>query len=94
MIELMLLAGTALCAISIVMAVVAVLQTRAPRGAAIALVLGLVLLFATAWMQPEAVTPQNILDVWQRLLSGANVLNPPVSETAPEAAPLSAPGTP
>ncbi|WP_294925225.1 hypothetical protein [uncultured Paracoccus sp.] len=69
MIDLMLLAGSALCAISVVLAVVSVAQTRAPRVAAITLVLGLALLFGAAWLRPAAVGPQQVLDAWQRLLA-------------------------
>ena len=81
MIDLMLLAGTALCAISIAMAIVAVLQTRAPRGAAIIVVRGLVVLFSAARMEPSAVNSQNLLDAWQRLFAGEITF----TETAPAA---------
>lgn len=82
MIDLMLLAGSGLCAISVVLAVVSVVQTRAPRLAAIALVLGLALLFGAAWLRPAAVGPQQVLDVWQRLL-GDEPLPPGIDAAAP-----------
>lgn len=70
MIDLMLLGGSALCAISVMMAVVSVLQARAPRGAAIVLMLGFIVLFVAARMDPAAINPQNMAQTWQRLLAG------------------------
>lgn len=70
MIELLLLAGSALCVISVVMAIVSLARTQAPRGAAIAFMLGLILLFVAAWMQPSAVDPRHVVESWQRLLGG------------------------
>lgn len=82
MIDLMLLAGSALCVISIVMAIISVAQTRAPRHAAIALILGLVLLFAAAWMQPAALGPQQVMAAWQRLFAGEIRLEAPATTGA------------
>ena len=42
--DILLLLGAALCALSVLMAIVSLLRTQPPRGAAIALVLGIVLL--------------------------------------------------
>ncbi len=87
MIQLMLLAGTALCVISVVMAVIAVAQTRAPRAAAIALMLGFIVLFVAARMQPGAVTPENVVQVWQKLMRGELTLEEPAPAEAPAPAP-------
>lgn len=86
MIDLLLLAGSALCVISIIMAAIAVVQTRAPRGAAIALMLGITLLLVGAKMEPAAVTPDNVMTTWQRMLRGEITLRGPVevpADTAP-----------
>lgn len=58
MVDILLLAGVAFCALSLVMAVVAVTRTRAPRGAAIAFTVGIVLLMMNAWFgdRPFGVT--------------------------------------
>ena len=46
--DILLLLGAALCALSVLMAIVSLLRTQPPRGAAIALVLGIVLMFSGA----------------------------------------------
>lgn len=95
MIDLLLLAGSAICVISVIMAIVAVAQTRAPRGAAIALMLGVALLLFAAKSDPGAVNPQNVLDTWQRGLRGEITLRGPVSapaQTAGDAAAASGDG--
>ncbi|SET14995.1 hypothetical protein [Paracoccus homiensis] len=68
--DYLLLAGVALCLISVVAAVVQLLQTQAPRGAVITLILGIVLIFAGAFTSPEPFQPQTILGAWDRV-SGA-----------------------
>lgn len=91
MIELLLLGGSALCVISIVMAVIAVVQTRAPRGAAIALMLGIIGLAVAAKNDPAAVTPDNVVATWQRMIRGELTLRGPIDPVAaPETAPVSA----
>ena len=92
MIDILLLAGVALCVLSVLMAVVSVARTRAPRGAAIALVLGLVLAFAGAWLDPRPFGVETLRESWQRLVDGQISLSPdpvtaPVPETVPETAP-------
>lgn len=87
MIDILLLAGVALCVLSVLLAIVAVARTRAPRGAAIALVLGLVLVFAGAWLDPRPFGVAELKESWQRLLDGQVTLGTdPVSAPAPEAA--------
>lgn len=78
MIELLLLGGSALCVISVIMAVVAVAQTRAPRGAAIALMLGIIALAVAAKTDPAAVNPDNVLNTWQRMIRGELTLRGPI----------------
>ncbi|WP_156117823.1 hypothetical protein [Paracoccus sp. PAMC 22219] len=51
--DLLLLAGVALCVLSVVLAVVQLLQTQPPRAAILALLGGIVLLFAGAYLDPE-----------------------------------------
>ena len=58
--DLLLLAGVALCLLSVVLAVVQLLQTQPPRTAILALLGGIVLLFAGAWMDPEPFSPAEI----------------------------------
>ena len=99
MIDLLLLAGVALCAISVVMAIVSVARTQAPRGAAVALVLGIVVLFAASWLDQRPFGIANVGESWNRLISGQSfgtdtVTAPPpaVTESAPvESAPAPAP---
>lgn len=81
MIELLLLGGSALCVISVIMAVVAVAQTRAPRGAAIALMLGIIALAVAAKTDPAAVNPNNVLNTWQRMIRGELTLRGPIDPT-------------
>jgi len=88
MIDILFLAGVALCVLSVLLAIVSVARTRAPRGAAIALVLGLVLVFAGAWLDPRPFGVAALKESWQRLLDGQITLGTdPVSAPAPEAAP-------
>ncbi len=97
MIDLLLLAGVALCAISVVMAIVSVARTQAPRGAAVALVLGIVVLFAASWLDQRPFGIANVGESWNRLISGQSfgtdtVTAPPpaVTESAPAETPAEA----
>ncbi|TJZ91109.1 hypothetical protein FA743_12960 [Paracoccus gahaiensis] len=51
--DLLLLAGVALCLLSVVLAIVQLMQARPPRAAALALIAGIFLLFVGAWTSPE-----------------------------------------
>ncbi|MEE2860986.1 MAG: hypothetical protein ACU0DH_12485 [Paracoccus sp. (in: a-proteobacteria)] len=51
--DLLLVLGVLLCVLSVVVAVVQLLQTQPPRAAAICLVAGIVALFAGAALSPE-----------------------------------------
>ena len=50
--DLLLLAGLALCVLSVLLAVFQLLQTQPPRAAALALLGGIVLIFAGAYLDP------------------------------------------
>ncbi|SMO76249.1 hypothetical protein [Paracoccus laeviglucosivorans] len=84
MIDLLLLAGIALCAISVIMAIVSVARTEAPRGAALALVLGIVALFATTLLDQRPLGLESVTQSWQRLIGGES-FGADTSVTAPPA---------
>lgn len=58
--DLLLLAGVALCLLSVVLAVIQLMQTHPPRAAVLALLGGIVLLFAGAYIDPEPFSPADI----------------------------------
>lgn len=90
--DLAVLAGAALAALSVVLAIVALAQTRAPRGGALALVAGILLLGLGAWASTQPVTPAMIGEAWLRITSAKTAPGPaPLPEPAPEAAPQPAP---
>ncbi|SIQ34516.1 hypothetical protein SAMN05421641_106153 [Paracoccus thiocyanatus] len=96
MIDILLLAGVALCALSVLLAIVSVARTQAPRGAAILLVLGIVLMFAAAWLDQRPFGLHSVQESWQRLVNGqvtvgADPVTAPAPETAPEAPAQTAP---
>ena len=74
MTALLLIAGSALCALSVLLAIVSVARTEAPRAAAACLVLGILLMFLGAWLSPEAFRVQDIPAAW-RGLAGGRLLN-------------------
>lgn len=94
--DLAVLAGAALAALSVVLVIVALAQTRAPRGGALALVAGILLLALGAWASTQPVTPAMIGDAWARITSAKPAPGPaPVPEPAADAAPdTAAPATP
>lgn len=61
------LAGIALCLLSMVLAVVQLLRTQTPRAAILALLGGIVLLFAGALAGPDPVGPETIPAALERL---------------------------
>ncbi|WJS83238.1 hypothetical protein [Paracoccus sp. TOH] len=92
MIDILLLAGVALCALSVLTAIVSVVRTRAPRGAAILLVLGLVLAFAGSWLDQRPFGVAALKESWQRLLRGEVSLgSDPVTAPAPTPTPTPEP---
>lgn len=82
--DYLLLAGVVLCVISVIYAIVQLMQTQPPRGAAITLILGIVLLFAGVLTAPQPLTPQGIFSAWERVTSGrgAETTAPVADETA------------
>lgn len=86
MIDLLLLLGVALCVISVLMAVVAVARTQAPRGAAVLLVLGIAVLFGASWIGDRALGVTDVGDAWRRVVSGESFASGTTSVTAPPAA--------
>ncbi|MFC3627941.1 hypothetical protein ACFOM8_00620 [Paracoccus angustae] len=68
--DLLLLGGIALCLISVVVAVVQLLQTRPPRAAAILLVLGIAAILAAAYLGPQPFTLDQIPQAWTRIAGG------------------------
>ncbi|MDS9466554.1 hypothetical protein RGQ15_03045 [Paracoccus sp. MBLB3053] len=90
MIDILLLGGVALCALSVLLAIIAVAQTRAPRGAAVALVLGLVALFAGSLLDSRPLGLDTLAQSWHRLQSGESFYAP-IPPEAPAEAPAEAP---
>lgn len=68
--DVLILLGTALMAVSVILAIVSLARIEPPRGAAIAFVLGAAALFLGAWMDPTPFRVQDLGEVWQRLLAG------------------------
>lgn len=87
--DILLLLGAALGALSVLMAIVSVMRTQPPRAAAIALVLGVVLMFAGVWMSERPFGVETLTGAAQRLVDGqigqGGNTDPaaPVAETAP-----------
>ena len=87
MIDILLLAGVALCVLSVLAAILSVARTRAPRGAALLLVLGIALGFAGAWLDQRPFGVESLEESWDRLVKGEIALAPaPAPAPAPEAA--------
>lgn len=68
--DILILAGTALMALSVILAIAALARTEPPRAAAIAFVFGLAAMFAGSWMDPTPFQVQDLGLAWQRLLGG------------------------
>lgn len=86
MIDLLLLLGVALCVISVLMAVVAVARTQAPRSAAVLLVLGIAVLFGASWFGDRALGVTDVGEAWQRVVSGESFASGTTTVTVPPAA--------
>lgn len=65
--DYLLLAGVALCLVSVVAAIVQLLQTRPPRAAVIMLVVGIALIFASAFTSPDPLSPGSVVGAWDRI---------------------------
>lgn len=67
MTDFMLLGGIALCAISVILAVVQLMRMQPPRAAAVTLIIGVVLIFVAAYLDPEAFQASGIFNAWSKL---------------------------
>lgn len=68
--DYLLLGGIALCLLSVLAAVVQLLQVRPPRVAAIMLILGIAAIFAAAYLSPEPFSAAQVPQAWARLTGG------------------------
>lgn len=68
--DYLLLGGVVLGAVSILAALVQLLQSQPPRGSVITLIFGAVLIFAGAYLSPEPFQPQNVVAAWERVSAG------------------------
>lgn len=84
--DLLVLAGVAAAALSVLLAVIALARTQAPRSGALMLVLAILLVAAGGLSSTQPLTPGFVCDAWSRVTSPKPVPGPaPVAE--PEAAP-------
>lgn len=74
--DYLLLAGVALCLISIIVAIVQLLQLQPPRAAAITLILGIAAIFGAAYLDPEPFQPTDVVQAWDRVSSEATTPQP------------------
>lgn len=68
--DILLLGGILLCVLSVIFAVVQLLRVEPPRTAVILLILGIVAMFAGAWLNPQPFTAEEIPAAWGRLAEG------------------------
>ena len=68
--DVLILLGTALMAVSVILAIASLARIEPPRAAAVAFVFGLAALFLGAWMDPTPFRVQDLGLAWQRLLAG------------------------
>ena len=73
--DYLLLAGLALCLISLVLAVVQLVQATPPRAAVITLIVGIVAILAGAYLDPDPFRPADIAQAWDRVSTQA--MTPP-----------------
>ena len=91
--DYLLLAGVALCVISIIVVVVQLLQTQAPRAGAILLILGIVAIFSAAYTSDAALTPETVLGAWDRVTGTAVPDAAPVADAPADAPSADTPTT-
>ena len=89
--DILLLLGAALCALSVLMVIVSLLRTQPPRGAAIALVLGIVLMFSGAQLSQGPFGVETLSGAAQRLVDGQISLNGDADTATVTAPPPAAP---
>lgn len=76
MTDYLLLAGVALCLLSVIVAIVQLIQMQPPRAAAITLVVGIAAIFAAAYLDPAPFQPQDVLAAWDRVSAEATSAQP------------------
>ncbi len=83
--DFLLLGGIALGVLSVIIAVIQLLQTRPPRAAAITLVLAITAILAGGWLAPQPFRLSHLCDAWTRVTGGqvAPAAEPTVEEPAP-----------
>lgn len=69
MADFLLLGGIALCAFSVIYAVIQLLRVEPPRAAAITLILGIVAMCAGAYLLPGPFALQDVPTAWSRITS-------------------------
>ena len=69
MADFLLLGGIALCAFSVIYAIIQLLRVEPPRAAVITLILGIVAMFAAAYLQPGPFAPQDVPAAWSRVIN-------------------------
>lgn len=67
MTDFLLLGGIALCVISVVLAVVQLLRLQPPRAAAVTLIVGIVLILAAAYLDPQPFQVSDIGEAWTQV---------------------------
>ena len=80
--DLLLLGGIALGVLSVIVAVIQLLQTHPPRAGVILLVLAIVAILSGAWLAPQPFQLSQICDAWTRLTGGEVA---PAADPAPDA---------
>ncbi|WP_111557805.1 hypothetical protein [Paracoccus sediminilitoris] len=65
--DLLLLAGIALCALSLVLAVVQLARTQAPRAAILTFMAGIVVLVSGASVDPDPFHPSDVASAFHRV---------------------------
>lgn len=68
--DILILLGTGLLALSVILLIASLARTEAPRGAAIAAVLGVAAIVWGAWIDPTPFKVQDLGLAWQHLLNG------------------------
>lgn len=68
--DILIIAGTALLALSVILAIASLARTQPPRGAAVTFVFGLGALIAGTYIDPTPFRFQDLGLAWQRLVAG------------------------
>lgn len=76
MADLLLMLGAGLLILSVIAGIIALLQTRAPRLAAIFFAAGVLSLAIAAWQDPGSVSMARLCDLWTQFF-GSSTDTPP-----------------